>query len=76
MLSLENDYPPTYQLALDMLKVNYCSNTAAFPILILSKIHTCSTIKKSNKQNFCCISLYTHEAIILVLQTSGKRTSI
>ena len=53
MLSLENDYPPTYQLALDMLKVNYCSNTAAFPILILSKIHTCNTIKNPiNKINF------------------------
>ena len=39
MLSLENDYPPTYQLALDMLKV-YCSNTAAFPILILGNSHS------------------------------------
>ena len=45
MLSLENDYPPTYQLALDMLKVLLFLNTAAFPILILSKIHTCSILK-------------------------------
>ena len=50
----------------------YCSNTVTFPILILSKIHTCSIIKKSNKQNLCCIPVYTHEVIILILQASAS----